>query len=84
MGMLDAYLAEPDKPHAVGGDSAEAATEHFVWRFPNSAARAEYVWADPVAVNEPAKNLLLAQLTDGAVKVIGIAAGRSRTTCNPL
>ena len=80
MSMLDAYLAEPDKPHAVGGDSAEAATEHFVWRFLNSAARAEYVCADPVGVNRPAKNLLLEQLTDGAVQVLDIAAGHGAGT----
>jgi hypothetical protein len=80
MGMLDAYLAQPDKPNAIGGNSAEAATEHFVWRFLNSAARAEYVCADPTGANEPAKNLLLEQLTDGAVHVLDIAAGHGAGT----
>lgn len=78
--MLDAYLAQPDKASAIGGDSAEAASDHFVWRFLNSAARAEYVCADPVGVNQPAKNLLLEQLTDGAVQILDIVAGHGAGT----
>ena len=80
MGLLDSYLSQPDKPNSLGGDTTEAATDHFVWRFLNSAARAEYVCADPVGVNRPAKNLLLEQLTDGAVQILDIAAGHGAGT----
>ncbi|WP_422567057.1 hypothetical protein, partial [Ideonella sp.] len=82
--MLDAYLAQPDKPNAIGGDTAAEATEHFVWRFLNSAARAEHVCADPVGANQPAKNLLLEQLTDGSVQVLDIAAGHGAGTLSIL
>jgi hypothetical protein len=84
MGMLDAYLAKPDKASAIGGDSSEAASDHFVWRFLNSAARAQYVCADPVGVNQAAKNLLLEQLTDGAVQILDIAAGHGAGTLSIL
>lgn len=80
LGMLENYIAQPNKAGDVGGNTAEAAIEHFVWRFLNSAARAEYVCADPFGINQPAKNLLLEQLTDGSVQILDIAAGHGAGT----
>ena len=40
--------------------------------------------ADPVGVNQAAKNLLLEQLTDGAVQILDIAAGHGAGTLSIL
>jgi hypothetical protein len=72
---MEAYVSGEKLAGVIGGASDEEANQHFVERFLNSAARVQYVCADPKGHNTEIKNMVLDQLADGHLFLLDIAAG---------
>lgn len=74
------YLSGCSSSGAIGGSSKAQAEQHFVERFLNSAARAQYVCADPENSQPDIRDMILDQLADGRIFVLDLAAGSGAGT----
>lgn len=79
-GWMDDYFAECSSSGAVGGTSKRDAEKHFITRFLNSAARAQYVCADPTDSQTDIRDMILDQLADGHIFILDLAAGNGAGT----
>lgn len=77
---MDDYFAGCSSSGAIGGSSKSAAEEHFITRFLNSVARAQYVCADPTNSQPDIRDMILDQLADGHIFVLDLAAGSGAGT----
>lgn len=68
----------------VGGASNEEACDHVVNRFLNSAARMQYVCADPKDEQADVRDAVLDQLAEGRIHIIDLAAGNGAGTLGIL
>jgi hypothetical protein len=73
-------LYDPKISGAVGGSSFDEAKEHVINRFLNSAARMQYVCADPKCEQLEIRQMVLDQLGDGHIFLLDIAAGNGAGT----
>ena len=73
-------LYNPKSSEAIGGSSLEEAKDHVINRFLNSAARMQYVCADPIYEQSEIKQMVLDQLGDGHIFILDIAAGNGAGT----
>lgn len=73
-------LYNPKLSEAIGGSSFDEAKEHVINRFLNSAARMQYVCADPKYEQSEIKQMVLDQLADGHIYLLDIAAGNGAGT----
>lgn len=73
-------LYNPKSSEAIGGSSLEEAKDHVINRFLNSAARMQYVCADPKYEQSEIKQMVLDQLGDGHIFLLDIAAGNGAGT----
>jgi len=73
-------LYDPKVSGAIGGSSFDEAKEHVINRFLNSAARMQYVCADPKYEQSEIKQMVLDQLADGHIYLLDIAAGNGAGT----
>ncbi|MCO7557409.1 hypothetical protein [Metapseudomonas otitidis] len=71
------WLADynPSGAGGKGGETSEEAQEHVVNRFLNSAARMQYVCADPSDEQPEVRDMVLDQLGDGQIYLLDLAAG---------
>lgn len=75
LGILDKYTAALKVKKNVGGDSNEAALNHFLSRYFNSAARTQLV-ANCIDDNlEEISQDIIAHFLDGCLYIVDIAAG---------
>lgn len=79
-GWMPEYLAKSASSGAVGGASKSDAEYHFITRFLNSAARAQYVCADPTDSQTDIRDMILDQLADGRIFILDLAAGSGAGT----
>lgn len=77
---MDVYLSSGSTSGAVGGASKEEAEKHFITRFLNSAARAQYVCADPMNSQTDIRDMILDQLASGRIFILDLAAGNGAGT----
>ena len=77
---MEAYLSGEKLAGVIGGASDKEANQHFVERFLNSAARVQYVCADPKDQNTEIRSMVLDQLADGQLFLLDIAAGNGAGT----
>lgn len=73
-------LYTPKASEAIGGASLEEAKDHVINRFLNSAARMQYVCADPKDEQSDIRQMILDQLSDGHIFLLDIAAGNGAGT----
>jgi hypothetical protein len=73
-GWLSEY-APKSATGTVGGSTAAEARLHFINRFLNSAARAQYIGADPRLDRGDIHDAVMEQFADGHISVLDIAAG---------
>lgn len=73
-------LYSPGSSTAIGGSSFEEAKDHVINRFLNSAARMQYVCADPKDEQSDIRQMVLDQLSDGKIFLLDIAAGNGAGT----
>jgi hypothetical protein len=73
-------LYSPGSSNAIGGSSFEEAKDHVINRFLNSAARMQYVCADPKCEQSEIRQMVLDQLGDGHIFLLDIAAGNGAGT----
>lgn len=74
----------PKNSGDMGGKGADEAKGHFVNRFLNSAARMQYICADPDDLNVEVRNMVLDQLADGELFILDLAAGHGAGTLSML
>jgi hypothetical protein len=79
-GWMEGYLNGVKDFSVTGGESKEEAEQHFIERFLNSAARAQFVCADPLDNHPEIRDMVLNQLADGRLFVLDIAAGNGAGT----
>lgn len=79
-GWMDDYLSLGTTSGIVGGASKEEAEKHFITRFLNSAARAQFVCADPTDSQVDIRDMILDQLAYGRIFVLDLAAGNGAGT----
>lgn len=79
---MDQYLtvSSPPGSGSIGGASKEEAENHFITRFLNSAARAQYVCSDPTDSQIDIRDMILDQLADGHIFILDLAAGNGAGT----
>ena len=70
----------PKSSEAIGGASFEEAKDHVINRFLNSAARMQYVCADPKDEQSEIRQMVLDQLSDGHIFLLDTAAGNGAGT----
>lgn len=73
-------IYEPKSSGGIGGSSFDEAKEHVINRFLNSAARMQYVCADPKCEQFEIRQMVLDQLGDGHIFLLDIAAGNGAGT----
>ncbi len=76
---MDIYHSD-DKSDIVGGASKLEAEIHFIKRFLNSAARAQFVCADPIDSQADIRDMILDQLASGHIFILDLAAGNGAGT----
>lgn len=79
-GWMDKYLTLSSHSGSIGGSSKEEAENHFITRFLNSAARAQYVCSDPTDSQTDIRDMILDQLADGHIFILDLAAGNGAGT----
>lgn len=79
-GWMNEYLTSPGSTGSIGGAGPEEARLHFVLRFLNSAARAQYVCSDPLDEQPEIRRMILDQLADGRLFILDLAAGHGAAT----
>jgi hypothetical protein len=77
-GWIELY--SPSTPGSIGGSSYDDAKSHVINRFLNSAARMQYVCADPRDEQPDIRKMVLDQLGDGHIFLLDIAAGNGAGT----
>ena len=77
-GWMTAY--QPVLSGGSGGKSAEEAQDHVINRFLNSAARMQFVCADPCDEQPEIREMVLDQLGDGHILLLDLAAGNGAGT----
>jgi hypothetical protein len=77
-GWLNNY--QPDIVGGAGGQTTQEARDHVVNRFLNSAARMQFVCADPNDDQPDVREMVLDQLGDGHVYLLDLAAGNGAGT----
>jgi len=77
-GWESTYL--PGMGGGVGGASVEEAQNHVINRFLNSAARMQFVCADPKDTQPEVRDMVLDQLGDGHIYLLDLAAGNGAGT----
>lgn len=77
-GWLSAY--QPNLGGGTGGKLKEEAQDHVINRFLNSAARMQFVCADPGDEQTEVRDMVLDQLGDGHIYLLDIAAGNGAGT----
>ena len=65
---------------AIGGMSQTEANNHFINRFLNSSARAQYVIADPDDSQPDIRDMVLDQMADGRIFILDLASGHGAGT----
>ncbi len=80
--VKNGWLADyqPDKHGSTGGQTTEDARDHFINRFLNSAARMQFVCADPDEDQPEVREMVFGQLGDGQVFLLDLAAGNGAGT----
>ena len=73
-------LYSPSSSTAIGGSSLEEAKDHVINRFLNSAARMQYVCADPKDEQSEIRQMVLDQLSDGHIFLLDIGGGNGAGT----
>lgn len=79
-GWMDDYFSLGITSGIIGGASKEEAEKHFITRFLNSAARAQYVCADPTNSQTDIRDMILDQLAGGHIFILDLAAGNGAGT----
>lgn len=79
-GWMELYLSGNEEKGVIGGASKEDADRHFIHRFLNSAARAQWVCADPKNDNCDIRDMVFYQLADGKLFLLDIACGNGAGT----
>lgn len=74
----------PQSSGGVGGEGGDAAREHVINRFFNSAARMQFVCSDPLDEQPHVRSMLLEQLADGEIELIDLASGNGAGTLTIL
>lgn len=77
-GWMSAY--QPGLGGGRGGQSAQEAQVHVINRFLNSAARMQFVCADPSDDQPEVRDMVLDQLGDGQIHLLDLAAGNGAGT----
>jgi hypothetical protein len=77
-GWMSAY--QPNLGGGTGGQSAKEAQDHVINRFLNSAARMQFVCADPGDEQPEVREMVLDQLGDGHIYLLDLAAGNGAGT----
>ncbi|MGZ8218448.1 hypothetical protein [Methylomagnum sp.] len=77
---MEIYLSGIEEKGIKGGPSEEEAKQHFIHRFLNSAARAQWVCADPKDKNCHIRDMIFDQLADGKLFLLDIACGNGAGT----
>ena len=72
-GWMSAY--QPSLDGGTGGQSSKEAQDHVINRFLNSAARMQFVCADPGDEQPEVREMVLDQLGDGHIYLLDLAAG---------
>lgn len=70
----------PANSGMIGGMAHDEAKEHVINRFLNSAARMQYVCADPLDEQPEIRAMLLEQMSDGSIELLDLAAGNGSGT----
>lgn len=71
---------QPDQRGGAGGQTIEEAQEHVINRFLNSAARMQFVCADPDDDQPEVREMVFDQLGDGHIFLLDLAAGNGAGT----
>jgi hypothetical protein len=74
----------PQSSGGAGGEGEDAAREHVINRFFNSAARMQFVCSDPLDEQPHVRSMLLEQLADGEIDLIDLASGNGAGTLTIL
>lgn len=77
-GWMSAY--QPGLGGGTGGQSSKEAQDHVINRFLNSAARMQFVCADPGDEQPEVREMVLDQLGDGHIYLLDLAAGNGAGT----
>lgn len=77
-GWLSTY--QPGLGGGTGGQSAQEAQNHVINRFLNSAARMQFVCADPSDDQPEVRDMVFDQLGDGHIYLLDLAAGNGAGT----
>lgn len=77
-GWMSAY--QPGLGGGFGGQSTPEAQDHVINRFLNSAARMQFVCADPSDEQPEVREMVLDQLGDGHIYLLDLAAGNGAGT----
>lgn len=77
-GWMSSY--QPSQNGGTGGQSAQEAQDHVINRFLNSAARMQFVCADPHDAQPEVREMVLDQLGDGHIHLLDLAAGNGAGT----
>lgn len=71
---------QPDLGGGTGGQTTKEAQDHVINRFLNSAARMQFVCADPGDDQPEVREMVLDQLGDGHIYLMDLAAGNGAGT----
>ena len=77
-GWMSSY--QPGLGGGTGGQSAQEAQAHVINRFLNSAARMQFVCADPGDDQPEVRDMVFDQLGDGHIHLLDLAAGNGAGT----
>lgn len=77
-GWMNSY--QPNQNGGIGGQSAQAAQDHVINRFLNSAARMQFVCADPDDAQPEVREMVFDQLGDGHIHLLDLASGNGAGT----